>query len=309
MSLTRIRVLCIQGKRCLSEASPSVRRWNEAANQLVPLLRRPLKSRAFGGSGHVREFQQGRELLGPEQTGLQAVPELAVAEHGYHVQDAQAARCSVQLLRRMQEPLLKLHETFSTGLMDPSVELLRHAAEVIAETAVSCPLCAADVSKIGKAIDVALCTADMEQLHRLLAQRFCVREAVMPASEIAFTHAYISRTFNSGKHRKMPLRTLVEELLAGLDPSTASELRLDAVFFHGKFRTLNNRRLFCLREVFCRDVRLRILPLVQKHCKATKRFRKSVDEKFFQSNNTIDDGASVLFFDEKFGRPAHSCVH
>lgn len=275
---------------------------------VVPLLRWPLERCAFGGVGHDGELQQGHEQVGCGQRGLQTAHEQAAAEQSCHVQDARAARCSVQLLRGMQQPLLELHDAFSTGLAQPSADVLKHAAEVIAETAASCPACAADVAEIGEAIDVAYRTADMERLPSLLARRFCVRETVMPAEDIAFTHACISRTFNSGKHRKLPLRTLVDELRAGLDHSSTSELCLDAVFFHGKLRTLNNRRLFCFREAGCHDVRLRILPLVQRRCKATKRFRQAIDEKFFQSNNTTDDGASVMFFDEKFERPAHQSV-
>jgi len=309
MSLLGIRVLCVQSERCVSKATPLVR-WRSEARQtfVVPLPRWPLERRAFGGAGHDGELQQGREIVGSEQRGLQTAHEQAAAEQSCHVQNARAVRCSVQLLRRMQRPLLKLHDAFSTGRTQASADVLRHAVEVIAETAASCPSCAADVAEIREAIDVAHRSADMERLRSLLGHRFCARETVMPAKDIAFTHACISRTFNSGKHRKLPLQTLVDELRAGLDPSSTSELRLDAVFFHGKLRTLNNRRLSCFKEAVCLDVRLRILPLVQRRCKATKRFRHAVDEKFFQSNNTIDDGASVLFFDEKFERPMRQSV-
>lgn len=75
-----------------------------------------------------------------------------------------------------------------------------------------------------------------------------IRTQYVPVSDLKFTHVSIGKKFGHGTHRGRPLEILVGELEDGLVRSDADSLRLDAVLYHGRIRSLNNRRLWCLQE-------------------------------------------------------------
>lgn len=200
------------------------------------------------------------------------------------------ADCCFQLLRRAQLVLRHAAEVCSGDL----AMAMQRAQSAIAALVDNCRACACDLCEIRSLLDAA----DVQGLRGALAQRFITQEVLLTSEVVAFTHDTISPRFSNGPHCGVPVTRLAEALCAGLvDPLQDPSLLLEGVFFHGKYRSLNNRRLWCLRQAHC-PVRLRVLPIVPWVRTATGR---PVDEKFFEANSTADDGYSVRFLADRGG--------
>merc|ERR1719223_2683948 len=71
-------------------------------------------------------------------------------------------------------------------------------------------------------------------------------DRVLPIEEVFFSHYKISNVFGSGAHRGQPIESLVNSLQSGSVQST--DLLLKAVLFQGRVHSVNNRRLWALKE-------------------------------------------------------------
>jgi len=75
-----------------------------------------------------------------------------------------------------------------------------------------------------------------------------VYKALVPVSQIRFSHDRISDRFSNGDHKGASVEDLIAELRDGVaDPLQDSRLILRVVEFAGEKVSLNNRRLYALR--------------------------------------------------------------
>lgn len=115
-----------------------------------------------------------------------------------------------------------------------------------------------------------------------------VEEVSIPVQCIYFSHDQISDIFTNGEHAGASVSALINDLNSGtVDPSDA-RLRLTLVRFNGELVSLNNRRLYALREhqrqksgAMVVRARVRVLPL------------DPVTAKFVLAYTTRNGGADV----------------
>lgn len=105
---------------------------------------------------------------------------------------------------------------------------------------------------------------------------------------VFFTHDRIRGRFGNGDHRGSSVNGLIDDLVAGrVDPMTDDRLILEVVRYNSSFRSLNNRRLYAMKEsqrirgISGIRVRVRIWPL------------DPVTIKFVLANTTRDAGRTV----------------
>lgn len=222
----------------------------------------------------------------------------------------QGKRDLSQRLQGLQSGLMPLLEHLCTKRGDRCfLDALRGAEAALTQFSAPCHCCAGDVAKLLAAVrEVISCvevgTGDLKaftaRLEIALNERFCTTEITLPAQDVAFTHGIIDNRFAHGEHASLGLDTLINKLRDGLDPLATLSLTLNAVFFHGRLRSLNNRRLYCLKQAECM-VNVRVLPLVSHHevtnTNAPKRRRThkvNIIEMFCQASSTDNDGQRVV---------------
>ena len=115
---------------------------------------------------------------------------------------------------------------------------------------------------------------------------------------VFFTHSSISTTFGHGPHRGQPIELLYADLCGTrIEPSEIPPL--DIVSFHGKLRSLRNRRLCCLKRYqrLRPDllwVRGRIWPWLAVRLTTGVDGNRPVFAKFWTANTTTTDGESIV---------------
>ena len=144
-------------------------------------------------------------------------------------------------------------------------------------------------------------SAALEDLQRSLSKRLDISAVSIESISldmVRYTHNNISRRFLHLPHAGMSVDDLSRDLLEDRATPMAESMRLDVVFHHGFYRSLNNRHLDAhkltqgklqswIQESY--KVQARVLPLtpgLQLH-------GKSVVEKFYEANSTGDNGRSV----------------
>merc|ERR1712224_524552 len=132
--------------------------------------------------------------------------------------------------------------------------------------------------------------------HEALQDLLCPRDAWLQVSSIAFTHDSVSSYFAHGSHAGTPLMNLVHDLEDGTLTLSDAAMRIDVVKYHGQYRSLHNRRLWCFKEYQGLNpsiqvkIHVRIVPLLG----GGEYFEgRSVLDKFLSSNTTSNDGSSV----------------
>ena len=76
-----------------------------------------------------------------------------------------------------------------------------------------------------------------------------MQELVLSVEEVGFTHDSISTAFRQGSAAGKAVECLVEDLRWGrVDPLRDQDLLIEAVCHKGRFLSLNNRRLWALKQ-------------------------------------------------------------
>lgn len=77
----------------------------------------------------------------------------------------------------------------------------------------------------------------------------CTGQTILvPVDDVYFSQDSISGVFSGGDHAGRSLNSLVEDLLSGAVSKCDEHMILDVVYYSGCLRSLNNRRLWCLKE-------------------------------------------------------------
>eukprot|EP00930_Biecheleria_cincta_P048587 TRINITY_DN33877_c0_g1_i1.p1 TRINITY_DN33877_c0_g1~~TRINITY_DN33877_c0_g1_i1.p1 ORF type:complete len:617 (-),score=91.39 TRINITY_DN33877_c0_g1_i1:310-2160(-) len=192
--------------------------------------------------------------------------------------------------------LLKMELSSSTPYQKLPSKDVEDALEAIAHQSFKCPCCCDDYGDV-----VQLCLALTKALAAAATSLRCVSTAIsavmtlrerlllwtfestlisLPASEVGFTHDCISNRFrhgdqdpdsssSAGRGPSGPgVETLVKDLISGkTDLQEESELELEVVFYHGRHRSINNRRLWAFKQFaeHCGhdvDIKVRVIPLL-----------------------------------------------
>jgi len=131
----------------------------------------------------------------------------------------------------------------------------------------------------------------------------------LPLSHVGYTHDYISNRFRHGQQDPdvcpvgrgpggRGIETLVADLISGKsDLLRDTDLELEVVFYHGRHRSLNNRRLWAFKQYseHCDhdvNVKARIIALLPEARLKNGRFALP---KFFEANQSENNGDAVRF--------------
>ena len=235
----------------------------QACDLAFPGAGKDMWSGQKGYSTSFCEDEAGQQKQGP-RTDVE--PTMKQCEHGLN-----GFKNCLQTLAMS----LELH-----GLSDESFKALREA-----DAALRCVQCRRDERTEGSKILLLLEQAkekwgDKDNLchHALrngLAQRLSappVRPVEMPISRLRFTQNTHSKRFLHGPHAGKRIEWLTEQLLTGSVALDDPSMVLHVVYYHGHYRSLNNRHLTAIvkyaeememRKLLPRQCRVRVWPLVR----------------------------------------------
>lgn len=154
----------------------------------------------------------------------------------------QTMRCVASALRRLRQ--LAVCALACSQSLDLSQQRTWHSIESeLKDATMHCGLCREDIAPI-----LETCCAEkigFEELERTVWLTSPRLDAV-PVKEIRFLHKAISSYFLHGPHAGQPIQQLVKDLRAGR--TRPSELDIELVFWHGRYRTLCHRRVWALKQ-------------------------------------------------------------
>eukprot|EP00747_Dinoflagellata_sp_TGD_P019153 gnl/TRDRNA2_/TRDRNA2_126980_c0_seq1.p1 gnl/TRDRNA2_/TRDRNA2_126980_c0~~gnl/TRDRNA2_/TRDRNA2_126980_c0_seq1.p1 ORF type:complete len:317 (+),score=24.39 gnl/TRDRNA2_/TRDRNA2_126980_c0_seq1:142-951(+) len=120
----------------------------------------------------------------------------------------------------------------------------------------------------------------------------------LPLDSVRYTHDDISKSFRHGEHANRKVSGVCQDLLKSRATPNDEAMVLDVVFYHGHYRSLNNRHLDaqkqaqeCLPKWIQAEhpAWVRIWPLTR----GMKIHGKDVVDKFYEANSSRNDGRSV----------------
>lgn len=207
--------------------------------------------------------------------------------------------------------LLDLSRALKDGLAQLEAFLASGCRSKRAEVSDTCSwlqeLCWEDLPKVSEELEWKTSEA-----WRPWAQRACeslrsccsIQELVLSVEEVGFTHDSISTAFRQGSAAGKDIECLVEDLRWGrVDPLQDQDLLIEAVCHKGRFLSLNNRRLWALKQHKLLHaasevrVRVRVLP-----------WSDSTMTRFLQAFTSQGEGDSVACRTALDGAPPEAVV-
>ena len=136
----------------------------------------------------------------------------------------------------------------------------------------------------------------------LVALRNCLRSfhsaprvpIDVPLTELRYTKCSISAVFGSGVRKGVSLDDTVAELTSGFLSPQCDIMILNVALFKGKYFAMNNRKLWCLRQLSLNRPNAFARVLVWPLARGVTIHGVEVCEKFCRNFTTIDDGVSVV---------------
>lgn len=121
------------------------------------------------------------------------------------------------------------------------------------------------------------------------------RYEMVEVRNIRATHENISPVFRNGPHRGEPLENLVRGLRSGrVDTGERGSFPLEGTYLNGIFRSICNRRTYCLWQAFGKDsrhlVRVKVFPLAKGH---RTELNQDFLFKFLRSLTSKNEGATL----------------
>lgn len=142
------------------------------------------------------------------------------------------------------------------------VRLLEHLSWLLQE-ANDCELCKQDL----RYVFALLQQNPRKELWEQLVNALSPKDIDVPIADLRYLQSSIASHFRQGRHAGQPIEQLVRDLHSGV--SLPSDLGLEVVFWHGRYRTLGHRRTWALKAwLMARhaspmtEVRASLLPLV-----------------------------------------------
>ncbi|CAE7923095.1 unnamed protein product, partial [Symbiodinium necroappetens] len=125
----------------------------------------------------------------------------------------------------------------------------------------------------------------------------------MPISRLRFTQASHSKRFLHGPHAGQRIESLTRQLLRGQTALDDPSMLLNVVYFHGSYRSLNNRHLTAIvkyaeemetQSRLPKKCHVRVWPLVRGlRMIYEDGSEQEVIRKFLRSNDSVSDGLSI----------------
>ena len=119
---------------------------------------------------------------------------------------------------------------------------------------------------------------------------------IMSLADVRFTHANINRRFKHSEHRGLDIDTLCDDILGDRVSPTDESMRLNVVWHHGSYRSINNRHFAALKNLeHCLPswVSVPCSVLVWPLTPGLTIHGRDIVEKFYEANSSQDDGRSV----------------
>jgi HrpA-like RNA helicase len=201
------------------------------------------------------------------------------------VQASRTCSMTLQHWEAMAGALRKLH----TALMPYDEQCVDEAKRGLRIAWPACQSCCQDFANLKHSIEYASPYDLTLSLATILRHPHQVQKVDL--SQVRFTHDSVNEYFVHGRDRGFLITDIA--YLVSARRISQFQIPLDVVFWHGFYRSLNNRHLLALKMARVKQCCVRIWPMIPDLKILCGRTDQSVVNKFMQANTSSNDGVAA----------------